>query len=66
MTDYVIRISSEAKAKIAVTECMWGKNPNYFKLHMLHSHLEIPIMFSEVPNKNRSSFESLRHHSVLW
>lgn len=67
MTDYVTkRISSEAKAKIAVTEYMWGKNPNYFKLHMLHSHLEIPIRFLEVPNKNRSSFASLRQHSVLW
>lgn len=57
MADYVIkRICSEAKSKPAATKSMWGKNPNYFKLHMLHSHLEIPIRFLEVPNKNRSSF----------
>lgn len=66
MTHYVIkRISSEAKAKIAVTEHTWGKNSNYLKLHMLHSHLEIPIRFLEVPNKNKTSFSSLRQHSVV-
>lgn len=59
MTDYVIkRICSEAKSKRAATKSMLGKKSNYFKLHMLHSHLEIPDSFLERPNKTRSSLDS--------
>lgn len=63
MTDYEIKIiCSEAKSKstTAKNTSEEKKNPqNYFKLQMLHSHVETPIRFSEVPNNNRSSFQGL-------
>lgn len=35
------------------------------ELKMLHSHLEIPVRFLEVPNNDRSSFARLGQHLVL-
>lgn len=65
MTDCEIKIiCTEAKLKSTTAKNTWEekkkKNPqNYFKLQMLHSHVEILIRFSEVPNNNRSSFQGL-------